>query len=77
MVPETALRVIGPAEAIGRVVVDGRIAEVRLRLGARLLDGRVEVADGLPAGARVIVSKEAADLRVGRAARILAEGSAP
>lgn len=70
LVPETGLRMVGPAEAVGWIVADGRLRETRLRIGARLLDGRVEVVGGLPEGARVVVSKDTGGFRDGRAARV-------
>jgi HlyD family secretion protein len=76
LVPETALRMIGPAEAIGWVVADGRLKEAHLTLGARLLDGRAEIVGGVPEGARVVVSKDAGGFRDGRAARIAGEEAA-
>lgn len=69
-VPETVLRMIGPAEAVGWIVAEGRLREARLRLGARLLDGRIEVVGGLPEGAHVVVSKDTGGFRDGRAARV-------
>lgn len=47
---------------------NGRLARLRVQLGERLLDGRVEIADGLPAGA-VPVADSRGGLRAGRAAR--------
>lgn len=76
-VPETALRMVGPAEAVAWVVVDGRLKEARLRLGARLLDGRVDVLDGVPADARVVTSKDAGGFRDGRAARLVSPEAIP
>ena len=72
LVPQTTLRMIGPAEATGWIVVDGQLMERRLRLGARLLDGRVEIVDGLPAGAAPVVSRDTGSFREGRGARISA-----
>lgn len=71
LVPETALRMVAAAEAIAWIALDGRLAEARLRLGARLLDGRVEVVGGLPAGAAVVVARDAGGFRIGRAVRIV------
>lgn len=71
LVPQTALRLTGPAEASGWVVVDGRLAERRLRLGARLLDGRVEIVDGVPAGAALVVARDTGGFRDGRRARLV------
>jgi len=76
-VPETVLRPVGPAEAIGWIVVDGRLREARLRLGAHLLDGRVEVVGGLPDGARVVTSKDGGGFRDGRAARLASPETSP
>ena len=70
LVPETVLRMVGPAEAIAWIVAEGRLRETRLRLGARLLDGRVEVVGGLADGARVVTSKDGGGFRDGRAARL-------
>ena len=77
LVPETALRLVGPAEAVGWVVVDGRLAEARLRLGAHLLDGRVEIVGGVAEGAPVVTSKDAGAFRIGRAARIVGGEAKP
>ncbi|WP_333823487.1 efflux RND transporter periplasmic adaptor subunit [Pinisolibacter sp.] len=74
LVPETALRLTGPAEAMAWVVADGRLQEAKVRLGARLLDGRAEIVDGVPAGATVVASATAGFV-AGHAARI-SEGSA-
>ena len=75
VVPETALRMTGPAEAIAWVIVGGRLAEAKLRLGARLLDGRAEVVEGVPAGAAVVASPATPVFVVGRAARIATGGA--
>ena len=75
LVPETALRMTGPAEAVAWVVVGGRLAEAKVGLGARLLDGRVEVAAGVPAGATVVASPVTAAFAAGRAARIVTGGT--
>ncbi len=70
LVPQTALRMTGPAEATGWIVVDGHLAEGHLHLGARLLDGRVEIVGGLPAGASLVVSRDTGTFREGRSASI-------
>ena len=77
LVPETVLRMVGPAEAIGWIVADDRLKEAGLRLGARLLDGRVEVVGGLPDGGRVVISKDAGGFRDGRAARLAGPEATP
>jgi HlyD family secretion protein len=76
LVPETVLRMTGRAEATGWVVVDGRLAEARLRLGAHLLDGRVEILDGVPAGGALVVSRDTGAFRDGRGARIVGAAEA-
>jgi HlyD family secretion protein len=50
------------------VVQNGRLAKQRVELGARLLDGRVQVLSDLPAGTVVVVEAQTL-LREGRAAR--------
>ena len=77
LVPETVLRMVGPAEAVGWVVADGRLREAGLQLGARLLDGRIEVIGGLAQGARLVTSKDAGGFRDGRAARIASSEATP
>lgn len=71
LVPQTALRLTGSAEAIGWVVVDGRLQEARLRLGSHLLDGRVEIVDGLPRDGALVTSSDDGGFHVGRRARIV------
>jgi HlyD family secretion protein len=50
------------------VIRNGRLAKQRVELGARLLDGRIQVLSTLPAGT-FVVTEEKALLREGRAAR--------
>ncbi|MDE2007791.1 MAG: efflux RND transporter periplasmic adaptor subunit, partial [Rhodospirillales bacterium] len=66
LVPETA--VTGLAENRGTVwtLERGRLAQRRVTFGPQLLDGRLPVLAGLPAGAAVVLPQ--AGLRVGRAA---------
>lgn len=71
LVPQIALRLVGSAEAIGWIVVDGRLKEARLRLGAHLLDGRVEIVDGLARDASLVTSSDDGGFREGRSARIV------
>ena len=70
LVPQTALRMTGPAEATGWVVVGGHLVETRLMLGARLLDGRVEIVEGIPVGGLVVVSRDTSAFRDGRRVRV-------
>lgn len=53
----------------------GRLVKRRVELGARLLDGRLEVRSGVPAGARVVVSS-LSNAREGRPARIISGSAA-
>lgn len=71
VVPETAIRMTGPAEGVVWTVADGRLHEARVRLGARLLDGRAEIVAGVPEGARVAAVLPTSGLAEGRAARIV------
>jgi HlyD family secretion protein len=48
------------------ILQDGRLAKHRVKLGERLLDGRVEITSNLPGS---VVIEDAALLREGRAAR--------
>ena len=50
-------------------LVDGKLNKRRVTLGDRLLDGRILILDGLPSGARAVVSDHAEDFKVGRVAR--------
>ncbi len=61
----------------GRVwtVEGGKLAQRAITIGARLLDGRVQVGEGVPAGAQVVVSMDGAP-HEGRAADI-APGAKP
>lgn len=70
LVPQTALRMVGPAEAMGWTVADGRLAETRMTIGARLLDGRVEIVGGLADGALPVVSGDVTTFRAGRRATV-------
>ena len=70
LVPETVLRMVGPAEAVGWTVVGGRLREAHLRLGARLLDGRIEILGGLPDGGGLVTTKDGGGFRDGRAVRL-------
>ena len=72
LVPEAAI--VGLAKNRGTVwtVEDGRVQRREVTLGHRLLDGRYEIAGGLPDKARVVVQMSSG-LRDGRAATIAEE----
>ncbi|MBX9776214.1 MAG: HlyD family efflux transporter periplasmic adaptor subunit [Xanthobacteraceae bacterium] len=55
-------------------VENGRLAQRRVQLGDRLLDGRVHVLSDLPAGVSLVV-EEQQGMRPGRAARLTPEGA--
>jgi HlyD family secretion protein len=50
------------------VIDEGRLARRRLPLGERLLDGRIQIGDDVPAATQIVI-EDRADLREGRAAR--------
>ena len=50
-------------------IENGRLARERVRFGHELLDGRLPIIDGLPAGTAVVAAP-VSGLRVGRAARV-------
>jgi HlyD family secretion protein len=68
-VPESAI--IGLQGGRGTVwtVENGRLAQRQVTFGQQLLDGRLPILEGLPAGAAA-VSATVSGLRIGRAARI-------
>lgn len=55
------------------IVESGRLAQHRVQLGDRLLDGRVHVVSELPAGVSIVVEQRQG-MRAGRAARVVAAG---
>lgn len=67
LVPEPAVE--GHKGGRGSVwtVEDGQLAQREVTLGHRMLDGRIEIIAGVPAGASV-VARPVAGLRIGRAA---------
>jgi HlyD family secretion protein len=69
LVPEAAI--VGLAKNRGTVwtVEDGRLAQRKVTLGHRLLDGRYEITGGVPQGAEVVTQLRGG-LRVGRAAHV-------
>ena len=71
LVKLTALANIRGREATAWTVEDGRLQQRRVALGHRTLDGRVEIAGGVPEGAE-IVDGPIAGLKVGRKATIVA-----
>ena len=74
LVPETAVEDAGGGAGTVWTIEDGRLARRDVVLGHRLLDGRVELAGGVPEGASVVIEPSSGGLRIGRAARIVEEG---
>lgn len=65
LVPEAAIAGITRTEGTVWIVEDGCLAQRRVHLGHRLLDGRYEITAGVPEGAKV-VSVLRSGMRVGR-----------
>jgi len=74
LVPEAAIVGLGKNRGTVWTVEDGRLQQHEVALGHRLLDGRYEIAGGLPDKARVVVQLRSG-LRDGRAATIAEEPS--
>jgi HlyD family secretion protein len=72
LVPETAIEGLGQGRGTVWTVEDGHLQKREVTLGHRLLDGRYEIAGGLPDNA-VAVNQSRSGLRIGRAAKITAE----
>ncbi|MEJ2378026.1 MAG: hypothetical protein P8Y71_22470 [Pseudolabrys sp.] len=72
LVPEAAI--VGLEKNSGTVwtVENGHLAQRKVRLGHRLLDGRYEITGGVPQGAAVVTQLRSG-LRAGRAAEIAKE----
>jgi HlyD family secretion protein len=72
LVPQTEVEGFDGRRGAVWTVEDGRLARRTLDFGRRTLDGRLEVAGGLPDGAR-LVNAAAPGLREGRRAEIAGE----
>lgn len=75
LLPEAAVADITRIEGTVWTIEDGRLAQRRVHLGHRLLDGRYEITAGVPNGVKV-VSAFSSGLRVGRSA-VVSGGSRP
>jgi HlyD family secretion protein len=75
LVPEHAIQGFDGASGQVWTVETGRLHRRQLKFGPRTLDGRVVISEGLPEGARPVVSA-LKDAREGRAARII-DGAKP
>ena len=74
MVPEASIGAFDGASGLVWTVEDGRLNRRRVTLGKRTLDGRIEIRDGLPAGA-MLPATVSPDFREGRGVRV-AQGRA-
>jgi HlyD family secretion protein len=72
LVPEAAIRGLRHGQGMIWTVENGRLQQREVTLGHRLLDGRYEIAGGLPDNA-LAVDQLRSGLRIGRAANIAAE----
>jgi HlyD family secretion protein len=68
LIPELAVDELRGSTGVVWTVEDGRLRRRAVTFGERTLDGRLEIAGGLPQGARA-VTRLAGGLSVGRAAR--------
>jgi len=74
LVPMAAVREYADNTGKVWIVADGRIGEATLTFGSKTLDGRLDVVDGLPAGAGMVI-EAGSGIAVGRAARIVGSAS--
>ncbi len=74
LVPMAAVREYADSTGKVWIVADGRIGEATLTFGPKTLDGRLDVVDGLPAGAGMVI-EAGSGIAVGRAARIVGSAS--
>ncbi len=72
LVPEAVIERLGQGRGTIWTVEDGRLQQREVTLGHRLLDGRYEIAGGLPDNA-LAVNQLRSGLRIGRAVKISAE----
>jgi HlyD family secretion protein len=75
LIPETAIEQFDGVHGFVWTVHDGVLHRQQVSFGHRLLDGRAALTEGLPAGARVVVTP-GSGFREGRAVRV-SEGSPP
>ena len=72
LIPEAAVEDLKSGRGTVWTVEDGRLARRDVTFGHRMLDGRIEILDGIPDGARVL-ARLTGGLRVGRPAVIAEE----
>jgi HlyD family secretion protein len=76
LVKQTLLQKVQGRQATAWTVEDGRLQQRRVTLGQRTLDGRVEIAGGVPEGAE-LVTGPTSGLAVGRRVVIASNDKAP
>ena len=76
LVPQTAVSGLEGRNGVVWTVEDGHLAQRAVTFGQRTLDGRIEIVDGLPPGAEVVVRPDAG-VRVGRAVTVNRSGGQP
>ena len=76
LVPQTAVSGLEGRNGVVWTVEDGHLAQRAVTFGQRTLDGRIEIVDGLPPGAEVVVRPDAGG-RVGRAGTVNRSGGQP
>ena len=76
LVPQTAVTGLDGRNGVVWTVEDGHLAQRAVRFGQRTLDNRLEIMDGLPPGAEVVV-QPTSGLRIGRAATVNRHGGRP
>jgi HlyD family secretion protein len=69
LVPQIAVIGLEGRHGVVWTVENGRLAQRAVMFGQRTLDGRIEIVDGLPPGAEVVV-RPGAGLRVGRSVTV-------
>ena len=69
LVPQTAVSGLADREGMVWTVEQGKLAQHRVSFGPVLVDGRLPIVAGLPAGAEVVLTPQAG-LRIGRAATV-------
>lgn len=74
LVPQIAVVGLEGRHGVVWTVENGRLAQRAVMFGQRTLDGRLEIVDGLPPGAEVVLRLNSA-LRVGRSVAVEAGGS--
>ena len=76
LVPQIAVSGLEGRNGVVWTVEDGHLAQRAVKFGQRTLDDRLEIVDGLPPGAKIIVRPDAG-LRTGRAVTVNHPGERP